>query len=212
MGVLSGLLRSSFRRGQHRCGAVHAKKNIANTLVSAGFLFLFLLVLQSRAIAIDLPAEAELSQPRLTGSARLTYWGFDVYQASLWTDAGFRNSEPLQHRFALELRYLRAFKGRDIAKSSIDEMKRLDPFSQEQAERWLRQMQNAFPDVSPGDRITGVNRPGQGARFFFNGKPTPEIADPEFSRLFFGIWFSEKSPKPKIRQALLGLTPSSVPP
>lgn len=165
--------------------------------------------MQGRAYAVDTSVESELSQPRIHGVARLTYWGFDVYNATLLTEPTFRANDPLLHRFALELRYLRSFKGREIAKTSLDEMKRLGEVSEAQAERWLKQMQGAFQDVNPGDRISGLNRPGQGAKFFFNGRYTAEIADPEFSRLFFGIWFSEKSPKPKIRQALLG---SSVQP
>jgi hypothetical protein len=172
----------------------------------------FVVHFPSHAQAVDAAVESELTQARVTGTARLTYWGFDVYNATLFTEPTFRGTEPMQHRFALELRYLRSFKGRDIAKSSLDEMKRLGDITEPQAERWLKQMQSAFPDVQPGDRITGVNRPGQGARFFFNGRATAEVADPDFSRLFFGIWFSEKSPKPKIRQALLGNTAPAVQP
>ena len=35
------------------------------------------------------PVASELAQPRLAGSSRFTYWGFDVYQASLWVEPDF---------------------------------------------------------------------------------------------------------------------------
>jgi hypothetical protein len=148
---------------------------------------------------------AELAQPRLAGSSRYTYWGFDIYQATLWVEPGFRGSEPARSRFALELHYLRGFKGRDIARRSIDEMRRVGQFSDTQAQAWLQAMQAAFPDVAAGDRLTGIHLPGQGARFLANGRPTADVNDPEFARLFFGIWLSDKTPEPQLRLALLGL-------
>ncbi len=155
---------------------------------------------------------AELTQPRLAGSSRYTYWGFDIYQAALWVEPGFRSGDPARSRFALELHYLRGFKGRDIAQRSIDEMRRIGEFSEAQARAWLMSMQAAFPDVGPGDRLTGIHLPGQGVRFLVNGRATAEVPDPEFARLFFGIWLSDKSSEPQLRQALLGLAGTAVQP
>jgi len=60
-----------------------------------------------------------------------------------------------------------------------------------------------FPDVRDRDRLTGVQLPGQGARFFFNGTLRGELADAEFARLFFGIWLSPRTSEPALRAALL---------
>jgi hypothetical protein len=155
---------------------------------------------------------AELAQPRLAGSSRYSYWGFDIYQATLWVEPGFRSSEPGRSRFALELHYLRSFKGSDIARRSIEEMRRVGEFSDAQAKTWLQAMQAAFPDVATGDRLTGIHRPGQGARFLANGRLTAEVNDPEFARLFFGIWLSDKTPEPQMRLTLLGLNGTGTPP
>jgi hypothetical protein len=155
---------------------------------------------------------AELAQPRLAGSSCYTYWGFDIYRATLWVEPGFRSSEPARSRFALELHYLRGFKGSDIARRSIDEMRRVGKFSEAQAQAWLQAMQAAFPDVATGDRLTGIHLPGQGARFLANGRLTAEVNDPEFARLFFGIWLSDKTPEPQMRLALLGLNRTGTQP
>ncbi len=145
-----------------------------------------------------------LTQPRQSGSGLYTYWGFDVYHASLWVEPGFDLAALSRQRYALELSYLRNFKARDIARRSIDEMRRVDAFTEAQAQGWLAEMERVFPDVAPGDRLTGVHLPGRGAVFFANGKPRGEIADAEFARLFFGIWLSDKTSAPKLRLTLLG--------
>lgn len=150
------------------------------------------------------PAVAPLAQLRAAGSGTYTYWGFDVYQASLWVEPGFEPAAFARQRHALELQYLRNFKGRDIAERSIEEMRRIGPFSEAQAKDWLQAMVAAFPDVRAGDRLLGVHLPGHGAQFYYNGRPTSEVRDPEFARLFFGIWLSEQTPAPKLRAALLG--------
>lgn len=152
---------------------------------------------------------AGLAQPRLAGAARFTFWGLAIYQARLWVEPGFDPAALAGQRYALELTYQRNFKGQDIAQRSIDEMRRIGPFSDAQARDWLQAMQAAFPDVAPGDRITGVHLPGQGARFLFNGQFRADIADPAFAPLFFGIWLSELSAEPRQRLALLGQAPAA---
>jgi len=143
-------------------------------------------------------------QPRQAGSGLYTWWGFDVYRASLWVEPGFDPAALVRQRYALELHYLRDFKGRDIAGRSITEMRRVGPFSETQAQAWLLAMVAAFPDVAAGDRLTGLHLPGRGAQFYINGRPTAQIADAEFARLFFGIWLSEQTSAPQLRLALLG--------
>lgn len=137
------------------------------------------------------------------GGARLRYWGFDVYDMSLFAPPGFDIQRFEDRPFSLELRYLRSFKGADIASRSIDEMQAIAPIEPAQARRWQNAMGAVFPDVQRGDRITGVHLPGNGARFYLNGQWLGEIADDAFSRLFFGIWLSPRTSQPKLREALI---------
>jgi hypothetical protein len=146
---------------------------------------------------------AALQDKQLQGNARLRVWGFEVYDATLWAGNGFDAQRYEQHRFALELNYLRSFKGRDIAERSIDEMRGIAAITPEQATRWLAAMSTLFPDVQHGDRITGVHVPGSGARFYLNGRLRGELADDNFSRLFFGIWLSPKTSQPAMRATLI---------
>ena len=159
---------------------------------------------------------AAFSRPEVTGlggvvptaPVRLRVWGFEVYDARLWTPVGFRHGSYTQFPFALELQYLRKLEGAAIASRSIDEMRRVGAFSDAQAQSWLAAMRELFPDVAAGDRITGVNLPGMGAEFWVNGQRVGVVKDPAFARLFFGIWLDERTSEPKMRAQLLqGLQP-----
>lgn len=144
-----------------------------------------------------------LPQSRLVGKGRLTFWGFQVYDARLWALPGFKPDSLTTQPFALELAYLRAFDNQDVAERSITEMRRSTPISDAQAKAWIDEMMRVLPDVKAGDRVMGIHRPGVGAQFLMNGKPSGEIRDAEFARLFFGIWLSPKTSEPKLRLALL---------
>lgn len=149
---------------------------------------------------------AGLPGAQLAGSAKLTVWGLDVYRASLWVAPGFRPATYSQHAFALELAYLRKFEGSAITQRTLDEMQRQAKIAPDKMRAWRDALMMIFPDVKPGDRITGIHQPGAGTRFLVNGKAKGEIADPEFDRLFFGIWLSDATSEPALRQALLAQT------
>lgn len=146
---------------------------------------------------------AEVNDARLAGQARLSVLGFQIYDARLWVAPGFKSKTFSEHAFGLELAYLRNLTGEDIATRSLDEMRRFATLSPGQETQWLRQMREIFPSVQKGDRLIGTNRPGIGTTFHFNGKLQGEIRDPEFARLFFGIWLFETTAKPWIRKDLL---------
>ncbi len=139
------------------------------------------------------------------GQGVFKVWGLEVYRARLWTHPDFQPQDPVAVPLALELEYLRKFTGRSIAERSIQEMRRIGPFTEEQAQRWQAQMASLFPDVERGHTLRGTHRPGWGAVFEHNGRTVGEVADPEFSRLFFGIWLSPKTSGSDLRAALIAL-------
>jgi hypothetical protein len=141
---------------------------------------------------------------RLSGQATLRFFGLQVYHARLWTPPGFQADTLGPQPLVLELEYLRKLKGQAIAERSIQEMRRAGSFTDEQAARWQAEMARLFPDVKAGDRLTGIHRPGEGAAFLYNDQPVGLIADPAFSRLFFGIWLAPTTSEPAMRDTLLG--------
>lgn len=141
---------------------------------------------------------------RLVGQGQLRWFGVSMYAARLWSPAP-AGEDLLLQPFGLELEYARAFTGEKIAERSIAEMARIGSFAPDRGQQWLETMKRVFPDVGPGDRITGVQRNSQEALFFHNGSPRGALSDAEFTRLFFGIWLSPRTSVPQLREQLLGL-------
>ena len=149
---------------------------------------------------------------RIVGHARLRVYGFNIYDAKLWEADGFAAPNYATEPFALELRYLRDFKGEMIAERSLAEMRRLGAISEEKASTWLASMKKTFPDVKKGDLLIGIHRPDGTASFNLNGRPIGDVNDAEFTRFFFGIWLSANTSEPKMRRDLIGAAASESKP
>jgi len=147
-----------------------------------------------------------LAGVRLAGQGVLRFLGFEIYRARLWVQPGFDAENYSAQPLALELTYHRDFTADAIARRSIEEMRRVDRFTPQQAARWQQALQAALPDVKSGDRLLGIHQPGVGAVFKMAGRVVGEVPDAEFSRLFFGIWLSPQTSEPGLRQELLAAT------
>ena len=177
--------------------------------VRAGLLAALMCALAVAAAAEGPSPDQSLDQvrqdvaPRLAGDARLTWFGFHVYDAQLYVSERFDASRPITQPFVLELTYARALKGRSIAETSRDEIARLGFGDSAQRERWFEQMAGIFPDVERGQRIAGVNVPQQGVRFYVDDREAGRIEDGEFARAFFAIWLDPRTRSPQVRAGLL---------
>jgi len=162
------------------------------------------------AQAVNIPShiQDEISNARLAGQGTYRWFGLKIYDAALWVgDQGYLPEEPASTKFALNLTYARNLYGERIAQSSIDEISQLGYGSSAQHEVWLNKMKTLFPDVQEGMHISGVHIPGQGARFYLNGKLLGEIADTDFARAFFAIWLDPRTSASKLRGQLLSASP-----
>jgi hypothetical protein len=144
-----------------------------------------------------------LRTPRLVGKERFTYWGFEVYDASLWANATFVAEDWGKQLLVLELRYLRNFQGADIAQRSMDEMQGQRPLSDTQKKNWLATLQALIPNVRAGESITGVYAPDKGMQLLHQDRILGELRDPEFAQRFLGIWLAPETSQRKLRQQLL---------
>ena len=142
--------------------------------------------------------QAVLSSAKLQGSGRLTWWGFDIYDAALYRSGNLNSPE-----FALDFRYQKSFTGIAIANRSADEMKKLG-VPDMQAALWGKELASFLPNVESGQTLTAIYNPKQGTFFYFDGKQIAFIKGVDFSKAFFGIWFDTKTSAPKLRSELLG--------
>lgn len=145
----------------------------------------------------------QIDDARPSGAGRLTWFGFHVYDARMFVPRNFNPSNPALQPFALEITYARNLEGRAIAERSRDEIARLGLGSDAKRDRWLADMVALFPDVTPGQRLVGIYRPGSSTRFYVDGNFLGEVADPEFGRAFFAIWLDPRTSAPQLRASLL---------
>ncbi|WP_416773387.1 chalcone isomerase family protein [Pseudomonas sp. RHF3.3-3] len=158
-------------------------------------------------LTITPPAWADwrsgLPGARLIGTGEFTWFGLRLYSAQVWSAGPVQG---WQQPFALDLIYHRSLSRDTLVQASLDEIRRLadGPLPPATEARWAQAMREAFVDVRPGMRITGLYLPGQGCRFYVDGRLSREIADPAFARSFFAIWLDPRARDPQLRQRLLG--------
>jgi len=175
--------------------------------ITAGIVLCVLLTVRNaQAVTVPDYIKTEIIEAQLQGHGLLTWFGLKIYSANLWVSKK-NSSVPsiLNQHFALELHYLRKLEGAEIAKVSIEEIKRLNIGTDAQQASWLRSMKSLFPNVDKGSRLTGIHLPGEATRFYRDGKLLGEIADPEFGPAFFSIWLDTRTREPALRHALLGI-------
>ncbi len=152
------------------------------------------------------------SLEREQGRHRFRFWTFDVYEAVVRVGPGFEPQAWARHPLALSLTYARDFKGADIARRSIEEIERQSALGDALRQRWLSQLSRLLPDVRAGDTLVGAYRPEQGLQFWRQRESWQwlgELGDTDLSRRFMAIWLAPQTSEPAMRQALLGLSPST---
>ena len=138
---------------------------------------------------------------RVQGQGEMRWFGFRLYQASLWApDGRWQADRP----YALVLRYARDIPSARLVQASIEEMQRLGSADNERLTRWKIDLERVFPDVRTDEVIHGVHLPQRGAEFYHQGKLTGRIDDVEFARAFFAIWLDPRTREPALRTSLLG--------
>lgn len=178
-------------------------KSVLNwPLVSFLCALLIASVFSATHAAADLrPAARSVPAAELVGKGRMTYLGFKVFDAELYAPNGAYNASG---QFALKLTYLRNFKGKDIVDSTVKEIKRQGGVSKAQLSSWEKQITAIFPNVSPGQSLTGV-RTSKGNTVFYSGsRKIGTISDPAFTKKFFNIWLGNNTRNPGLRTKLVG--------
>lgn len=172
-------------------------------LLFALLLALALPAAEVRAARAEAPACAQqlMEQPRMVGQGRMTFMLWHVYDAALYAPRGqyARGGD-----FALQLTYRQTIKGRDIADTSVEEMRRAGMRDEIKLAAWHTRMRDIFPDVKPGDVLTGVHLATGESVFCAQGREAGRIRDPEFGEHFFNIWLADTTRAPALRRSLLG--------
>lgn len=158
--------------------------------------------------SLPAPLKQEGFTARQVGGGLLTWFGFEIYEASLWTtDGNFAGVANLQQPTALSLWYRRGF-SRDrlieITQNGWTEFKLATPLQQE---RWSAQLAKIWVDVEKGSNLTALVTPGGETRFYNAQRLLGSVSDVAFGPAFLGIWLDEQTHGTRLenlRTALLG--------
>lgn len=169
--------------------------------------FLSALLLTASLCLAPLSQAAVWSGWPQTGSAKLTWAFFDVYNSQLRTPSG--KYQPDTWPQALIITYLRDISSKDLTQATGDQWKALGLLDEAKRHRWLAQVQQIWPDVKTGNELTFL-ADGQGGQFYFRAdgltSPAPlgPRFDPSFRDAFLAIWLSPSTQYPQLRQGLIG--------
>ena len=181
-----------------------------NPFIKTIYLSLLMLAMSLGAQANPSVNYAELltNRAQIQGQGRMTYWGFDLYDAKL-----LQLNHPQGASVALKIDYLKSFKSENLREQTLKEMKQLG-VSSVQRDKWSVELKDIFPDVKPGHSITAIYQPTVGTIFLHNQKYVGKVSGDEFSKAFFAIWLDPRTSAPQLRSQLLSesCTPAFVSP
>ena len=148
-------------------------------------------------------ASQEIPAAHLVGQGSFSRMGFHLYDAALFSGTEHVSANWSTHPLVLDVRYARSFKSHTLVQRSLIEMSKLQVGTDAERQRWAEELARILPDVSAGQHLTGVFRPGDGTRFFSDGKLIGQIAGDAFGRAFFAIWLDPRTSAPDLRAELV---------
>lgn len=143
-----------------------------------------------------------LGSQQLQGQTTTRFWGFKLYDAQLWTKKSGRFDQ--NQKFALSLRYAYPFTAAQLARSSVEEIGRVEGKSPETFGKLETKLRNCLVDVTKGDRVTGVAETADRLSMFVNGRKRCSMSYPQLRKRFFGIWLAPTSRDAKGAARLVG--------
>lgn len=144
----------------------------------------------------------QINNAQLVGQSRMKFLIWKIYDIELYASNGIWQAED---SFALSLKYLRNFKGKDIANRSIVEIRKQGFKKEDRLNAWFDEISAIIPDVKKNDRLTAIATASGTTLFCQNETIIGKVEDPEFTKQFFNIWLSQKTSAPKTRKNLLGI-------
>jgi len=167
--------------------------------------------------ATKLPEEARHLGLSMVGEGKMTWLGFSIYKASLWTQNGTYYETPVKkgsdlHQtiahslpIALHIVYEKNISSDTLVKTTIKEWRRLKIFNDIQYLNYETKLRSIWPDVEPGDSITTVIDNNQHTIFLVNGREAGQITDKNFGPALLAVWLHPKTRAASLRADLIGL-------
>jgi hypothetical protein len=154
--------------------------------------------------ATGLPAAMpDRAQLKKVGGGQLSWLGFDIYDASLWTGSGHYSGFDPGQTVALSLWYERSFTRDELLDITDKAWARLGHDAAWRQSR-LASLRAVWSGVARGENMTTVVESGGATRFYDAERLVGRIDDPEFGPAFLAIWLDPRSIVRDLRVKLLG--------
>ncbi len=139
---------------------------------------------------------------KLVGQADLDLLWFSVYSAKLMSvDGEYKNQ---QYPLKLEIQYHRDIDAEDLIEATVEQWQHIG-IEQSRIPQLQAHLEGIWPDVKQGDTLSFMMHEQNKGQFFYNEQPLAMILEPGFADAFLGIWLSENTSRPKLRQQLIGV-------
>ena len=138
---------------------------------------------------------------KTVGKADMDLLWFSVYSAKLLSVDG--QYKTAQFPLKLEIQYHRDIEAEDLIEATLEQWEHIG-IDGNLIPRLQAHIEDVWPDVKEGDQLSFMMHEQSKGQFFFNGQPLPMINEPGFSEAFLGIWLSENTSRPELRQQLIG--------
>lgn len=180
---------------------INCHKFFTNVIVTIA-----LVAITTLSMARPLPNEVTHIAPQLNmvGEGHMTWFGFSIYHASLWTSDGEFRGLKETNPIALHITYDKHISRDKLVEATIDQWEHLEIFESEQRLAWGNELANIWPDVKPGDSITTLITPAKLTIFYANDKLVGYIDEAEFGTALLAIWLHPHTTAPELRTNLIG--------
>lgn len=178
-----------MQKNQYYCRA-------SSRTVNYFLLSLFILSVSFKAGAIT------TQQLQKVGQGTMSWMFLNIYDAALLTPDG--NYQKGTYPQALTITYLKNINKNRLIKATKEQWQ-LQRFSDENINEWLHSIDEIWPDIKDGDRLTFYVGEDKKGYFYHNDTLLGGIENQAFSGAFLAIWLSEQTSQPQLRRQLLGL-------
>lgn len=138
---------------------------------------------------------------QLIGKAQLNFALFKIYDIELH---GESKKFSYNQKLAIKINYNKDFSKKDLIKTSIDEIARINQINHQKIEESYGPiLERLFVDVKKGDEKVAIYDPNFGLTLFYNSKLIGRVNDKIFARRFIDIWLSDKAKFIKVRNSLI---------
>lgn len=195
---------------------IHNRKSNTQNLipiVSLSYLVLLVLLILVPFKTSNANLTGNTDRPKLTtsfpelvsvGRGEMRWFGLLIYEASLWTTSGLFQSIEKSLPIALTLQYDKNISSEALAQRTLEEWEHLGKFNRKTRILWKQRLEQIWPSVKPGDKITTLVSEDNRTTFFHNNTLISELDDPQFGKAFLSIWLDPNTSEPDLRMELIG--------